>query len=152
MRLLDSNSSQMQITILAFKYLLEYEKSMLVKYYKYKKRVTASNVKDIIKNIEENAKARMKKLDDAVDKLNLNQLDLNINTLSDAEALEELLRYQKVGFDIYNDYIIRVRNPYAREVFRELRDDMFSYINTLESNAIKLMAVPTIDQEIYPVD
>jgi hypothetical protein len=142
----------MQITILAFKYLIEYEKSMLVKYYKYKKRVTLPRVMDIIKKMEEDAKVRMKKLDDAVNKLNLNQLDLNIDTLNDIEAIEELLEYQSVGFDIYNDYIIRVRNPYAREVFKELREGIFSYINILESNAIKLKAVPAIDQEIYPVD
>ena len=149
--LLDKINSDILVTILTFKYAIEYEKTMLEKYYEYKKRVTLSSIKDIIIKVEADSYKRMKLLDDIIKKLNLKQMNQSIDTFDDIEAMQELVRYQATGYNMYNDFILKVRNPLAKDAFKELREGIFEYINMLEINITKLKSIPVIDQEVYPV-
>lgn len=149
---MDFESSQVQLIILVFKYAMEYEKDMLSRYREYKKRVTLSEVKRIVEKLEQESHERMKKLQEAIKKLNLEQMNQSVDTLDDAEALKELIRYQNTGHIMYSDYILRVHNPYAREVFKQLKDSTFGYIEMIERETIKLTTLPSVNEEIYPVN
>jgi len=148
---MDKINSDILVTILAFKYAMEYEKTMLEKYYEYKKRVALSSSKDIVIKLEADSYKRMKLLDETIKKLNLKQMDQSIDTLDDIEVMQELARYQATGHNMYNDFILKVRNPLAKDGFKELREGIFEYINMLEINITKLKNIPVIDQEVYPV-
>ncbi len=148
---MNTENSQILLSILAFKTLMEYEKSMVSKYFEYKKRAALSDVRDLIIKMERDSYGRLKKLNDAVKKLNLEKMNQPINTLDDIEVLKELRMYLAAGYGIYNDYIITINNPYARDIFKELREGILEYITSAEAYITRYKNLPQIQQEIYPI-
>lgn len=145
------SGSQTQLMILAFKNLMEYEKNLACICLKYKKRVELLGVKEIIAGLEADSYKRLKRLKDAVEKLNLNQFDQAHEPFDDFEALIGLVGHHLTGHNIYNDYVIRIQNPYVRDILKELRENSLECIKVIETQLMRLKTPPGTKQEIFPV-
>jgi len=137
--------------ILAFKNLTEYEKNLTCICLKYKKRIELSGVKEAIAGIEADSCKRIKRLKDTFEKLNLNQFEQSHEPFDDFEALIGLMAYHTTGHNIYNDYVVRIQNPYARDVLKELRENSLECLKMIETHLIRLKTPPSTKQEIFPV-
>lgn len=70
--------------------------------------------------------------------------------MNDAEILRDILEYKISNELFYNQNLIYIRNPEARQLFMQMRDDEMRHIIKLQQKIERLQAKPNIISKIFP--
>ncbi|WP_235832604.1 ferritin family protein [Acetivibrio mesophilus] len=71
--------------------------------------------------------------------------------LEQIEILQDLLQYRISNEMFYNESLISVRNPEARQVFTQLRDDEMRAIVSLQQKIDRLQSSEGIISKLFPL-
>ena len=66
------------------------------------------------------------------------------------DILKDILQYRVSSQIFYNEKLIDVKNPEARQLFSEMRDDEMRAIMKLEQKIKRLETKPYIISKIFP--
>lgn len=70
--------------------------------------------------------------------------------MRELEILQDILEYRTNSQIKYNSKIIQVKNPEARQVFTELRDDEMRAVVKLQQKIERMSEQPFIVSKIFP--
>ena len=70
--------------------------------------------------------------------------------MKEIDILKDILQYRISNEIFYNENMINIRNPEARQLFTQLRDDEMRDIVKLQEKIERLLANPRIIVKIFP--
>ncbi|MCT4562843.1 MAG: PA2169 family four-helix-bundle protein [Maledivibacter sp.] len=71
--------------------------------------------------------------------------------MKDVDILKDILEYRISNELFYNQNLIHIRNPRARQLFAQMRDDEMREIIRLQEKIERLQSKPYIISKIFPI-
>lgn len=132
-----------EIILSAFKSAKQSENIIQSKAKDYGKNIADNQVQAILKQIEIMAVNHVDKIVTAEKAMHIDSLVKKYMSLDIRDALQDLVRDLINQQLLYNENLIKITNPYIREIFTEMRDEEMRYITILQQNIESLESKPT---------
>lgn len=132
-----------EIILSAFKSAKQSENIIQSKAKDYGKNIADNQIQAILKQIEIMAVNHVDKIVTAEKAMHIDSLVKKYMSLDIRDALQDLVRDLINQQLLYNENLIKITNPYIREIFTEMRDEEMRYITILQQNIESLESKPT---------
>ncbi|SNX53377.1 DUF2383 domain-containing protein [Thermoanaerobacterium sp. RBIITD] len=109
----------------------------------YGKNIADNQVQAVLKQIEIMALNHVDKIVTAQKTTHIDSLTKKNMSQDILDALQDLVKELINQQSFYNENLIKITNPYIRQIFTEMRDEEMRFISILQQNIESLESKPT---------
>ncbi|ABY95622.1 DUF2383 domain-containing protein [Thermoanaerobacter sp. CM-CNRG TB177] len=136
--------TQQEIILSAFVEAQNLEKILLDKVREYGKESVDNQIKALLKQIEIMIKNHKEDIKKAQKTMHINSLVKKNMSQEPLDMLQDLLKNLVNIQAFYNETVVNITNPYVRQLFTQMRDDVMRFISILQMEIESLESKPSI--------
>lgn len=119
------------------------EDTILDKIKEYNGEIADNQLKALLKQIEIMAKKHKERISTAQKTMHIDSLSKKNMSQEPLDMLQDLVKYLINLQAFYNENIVNITNPYVRQLFTEMRDEVMRFISLVQMNIEGLESKPT---------
>jgi len=136
--------TQQEIVLSSFVEAKNLEKILLDKVREYGKEVMDNQTKALLKQIEIMVKNHKEDIKKAEKTMHIGSLSKKNMSQEPLDMLQDLLKNLVNIQAFYNESVVTITNPYVRQLFTQMRDDVMRFISILQIEIESLESKPSI--------
>ncbi|AIS51437.1 hypothetical protein TKV_c02320 [Thermoanaerobacter kivui] len=136
--------TQQEIILSAFVEAQNLEKILLDKVKEYSKEMLDNQTKALLKQIEIMVKNHKEDIIKAQKTMHISSLSKKNMSQEPLDMLQDLLKNLVNIQAFYNESVVNITNPYVRQLFNQMRDDVMRFISLLQINIESMESKPSI--------